>query len=72
MTDFEKMTLKELISLKTDINKELEKREKQEYDKALRKFTDAFYELYVNFPHRYCFTNGETWKDLYENNDWNF
>lgn len=72
MTDFEKMTAKELISLKTDINKELEKYERQEYDKLLENFANAFYELYSKFPNKYCFTDGETWEELYENNNWNF
>lgn len=72
MIDFEKMSINELETLKTDINKELEKRERQEYDKLLENFANAFYELYSKFPRAYCFTDGETWEDLYENNDWNF
>ena len=50
MKNLEEMSAKELKSLKTDIDKELEKRERLEYDKALEKFFDALDELYSNFP----------------------
>ena len=73
MTDFEKMSSKELISLKTDIDIELKRRERLEYDKALKKFFDALEELYSNFPFESCFTDDSTtWEDLRENYDWNF
>ena len=73
MTNLEEMSAKELKSLKTNIDKELEKRKRLEYDKALKKFFDALDELYSNFPYEYCFTdNSETWEDLRENYSWNF
>ena len=73
MKNLEEMSAKELKSLKTDIDKELEKRERLEYDKALEKFFDALDELYSNFPYKYCFTDSaETWEDLRENYNWNF
>lgn len=73
MKNLEEMSAKELRSLKTDINKELERRERLEYDKALKKFFDALEELYSNFPFEYCFADGSTtWEELRENYDWNF
>ena len=73
MTDFEKMSINELVALKANLDKELEKRERQAYEKLLENFVNAFYELYSNFPDKYCFTDeAETWSDLYENNNWNF
>ena len=72
MTNLEEMNAKELISLKTEISKELEKRERLEYDKLLENFANALYELYSKFPNKYCFVDGETWEDLYKDNNWNF
>jgi hypothetical protein len=72
MIDFEKMDTKELKVLKVSIDKELEKRKRLEYDKLLEKFTDVLYELYDKFPNESCFTDGETWEDLYQDNNWNF
>ena len=73
MKNLEEMSAKELKSLKTDIDKELERRERLEYDKALKKFFDALEELYSNFPFESCFTDDSTtWEDLRENYDWNF
>lgn len=73
MNNLENMSVKELKSLKTDIDKELERRERLEYDKALKKFFDALEELYSNFPNEYCFADESvTWEDLRENYDWNF
>lgn len=73
MDNLKNMSAKELRNLKTDIDKELERRERLEYDKALKDFADAFYELYSSYPDKCCFTDwGTTWEDLYENNNWNF
>ena len=73
MNDLEKMSAKDLINLKTNINKELEKRERLEYDKLLENFCNAFYELYSKFPNKNCFTDeGTTWEELYEDRNWNF
>ena len=72
MPDLEKMDAKQLKILKANIDKELEKRKRLEYDKALKNFVDALYELYEKFPNEYCCTDGETWEELYENNSWNF
>lgn len=73
MKNLEEMNIKELKNLKADINKELERRERLEYDKALKKFFDALDELYSNFPYEYCFVDeSTTWEDLRENYDWNF
>lgn len=73
MNDLEKMSAKDLRDLKANIDKELEKRKRLEYDKALKDFVDALYELYSNFPNEYCFTDsGETWEEMYEDNNWNF
>jgi hypothetical protein len=71
MTDFEKMSVNELVTLKANVDRELEKRERQAYDKALKKFFDALDELYSNFPDEYCFTDRcVTWEELRENNNW--
>lgn len=73
MNDLEKMSVKDLRNLKANIDKELVKREELEYDKALKNFVDAFYELYTKFPFKYCFTDSsETWEELYEDHNWNF
>lgn len=73
MNDLEKMSVNELVTLKANLDKELEKRHIQAYDKLLKNFADAFYELYSNFPDKYCFTDsGETWEVLYEDYNWNF
>ena len=73
MKNLEEMSAKELKSLKTDIDIELKRRERLEYDKALKKFFDALEELYSNFPFESCFTDDSTtWEDLRENYDWNF
>lgn len=69
----EAMTIDELRDLKANLDKEIEKQKRLEYDKLLKKFRDAFYELYSDYPNEYCFTDGsETWEELYENNNWNF
>ncbi len=73
MNDLEKMSVNELVTLKANLDKELEKRHRQAYDKLLRNFADALYELSANFPCENCFVDGsETWDELYENHDWNF
>ena len=72
MNDLEKMSAKELVDLKANIDKELVKRKRVEYDKALKDFADALYELYDKFPYEYCHTDGETWEELYEGHNWNF
>ena len=75
MTDFEnfeKMDTKALKVLKVNIDRELEKRKRLEYDKLLAKFADILGELYDKFPNEYCFSDGETWEGLYEDNNWNF
>lgn len=73
MTNLERMNVDELRSLRINIDKELEKRKRVEYDKALKKFFDALEELYSNFPFERCFTDDSTtWEDLRENYDWNF
>ena len=73
MTDFEKMSVSELETLKANVDKEITKRKRQEYEKLLENFANAFYELYSKFPHTYCFTDeAETWAELYENYSWNF
>jgi hypothetical protein len=69
----EAMNMDELRALKTDLDKEIERRERLEYDKALKKFFDALEELYSNFPNEYCFADSSvTWEELRENYDWNF
>ena len=73
MASLEGMSVDELRSLRIKIDKELEKRKRVEYDKALKKFFDALEELYSNFPNGNCFTDDSTtWEDLRENYDWNF
>jgi hypothetical protein len=73
MNDLEKMSAKELKSLKTNIDKELERRKRLDYDKLLKNFADALYELYEKFPYEYCFADESVdWEDLRENYDWNF
>ena len=73
MKNLEEMNIKELKSLKIDIDKELDRRKRLEYDKALKKFFDALDELYSNFPYESCFVDGSTtWEDLRENYDWDF
>lgn len=69
----EAMNMDELRALKADVDKEIERRKRLEYAKSLKKFLDAFYELYSDYPNECCFTDSsETWEDLYENNNWNF
>lgn len=73
MTNLEEMSVNELVTLKANLDKELEKRERLAYDKLLKNFVNAFYELYSNFPNKYCFTDEAiTWKHLYEDNNWYF
>lgn len=74
MKNVEEMSTKELKNLKTDIDKELDRRKRLDYDKALAKFFGALDELSSNFPYEYCFADGSTttWEDLHENYDWNF
>ena len=73
MTDFEKMSVNELETLKANVDKELAKRKRLEYDKLLEKFADALYELSSKFPNAYCFTDeAESWAELHENYSWNF
>lgn len=73
MKNVEEMSSKELMSLKEDIVKELERRKRLDYDKALAKFFGALEELYSNFPCEYCFADeSTTWEELRENYDWNF
>lgn len=73
MIDFTKMSANDLVNLKANINEELARRERVEYDKALKKFSDALYELCSKFPNKECFTDDcETWEELYEDHSWNF
>ncbi len=72
MNDLEKMSAKELVDLKANIDKELVKRKRAEYDKLLNNFVSVLDELYENFPCEYCFTDGVTWEDLHDRYDWNF
>ena len=72
MINLEEMSAKELTNLKVNIEMEISKRKKLEYDELLKKFSDVLYDLYDKFPNESCFTDGATWEDLYENNDWDF
>lgn len=73
MKDLEEMSSKELMSLEADIVKELERRKRLDYDKALAKFFGALEELSSRFPCEYCFADeSTTWEELRENYDWNF
>lgn len=73
MKNVEEMSTKELTKLKIDIDDELDRRKKLDYNKALAKFFGALDELYSNFPYEYCFVDeSTTWEELRENYDWNF
>lgn len=73
MNDLETMSINELVTLKADLDRELERRNRVAYDKSLKNFADAFYVLYSNFPDEYCFTDRTiTWEELYENHNWDF
>lgn len=73
MINLEEMSAKELTNLKINIEMEINKRQKLEYNEALKNFYDAFYELYSKFPNMLCFTDeNTTWEELYEDNCWDF
>ena len=73
MINLEEMSAKELTNLKVNIEMEISKRQELEYNKALKNFSDALYELYSKFPNKECFTDDcETWEELYEDHSWNF
>ena len=73
MNDLEKMSAKELNDLKANIDKELVRRKRTEYDKLLKNFADALDELYNKFPYEYCFVDESVdWEDLRERYDWVF
>lgn len=73
MNDLETMSVNELVTLKADLDRELERRNRVAYDKSLKNFADALYELYSNFPCENCFVDSdETWEELYENYNWDF
>lgn len=73
MKNLEEMNAKELIDLKDDIVRELERRKRLNYESAKEKFFGALEELYSNFPCECCFTDDSTtWEDLRENYDWDF
>lgn len=71
MINLEEMSAKELTNLKVNIDNEIEKRKRLNYDKLLEKFSNVLYELYENFPNEYCL-DGETWEELVENHNWEF
>lgn len=67
------MTIDELRALKNDIFMEMERREREEYDKAVEDFRKALYKLYSEFGNECCIVNDYmTWEDLYDKYDWNF
>ena len=67
------MSEEELYELKDSISKELYRRERIEYAKAVKNFADALDELHDKFPYSYCFADKSvTWEDLREDHDWNF
>lgn len=73
MKNLEEMNVDELKSLRVNIDKELDRRKRLEYDKLLKIFVNALSELSYNFPYEHCFTDDSTtWEDLRENYDWNF
>ena len=73
MNDLEKMSEEELHELRVSISKELYRRERIEYDKAVKNFADALDELYNKFPYEYCFADETVdWEDLRERYDWVF
>ena len=73
MINLEEMSATELTNLKINIEMEINRRQKLEYDKAVKKFADALYELCDKFPFSYCIEDeGETWQDLHDNHNWDF
>lgn len=73
MNNLEEMSVNELVRLKIDLEKELEKRERLAYEKLLKNFADALNELSMNFPEEHCFIDSfETWEDLYHDHNWDF
>ena len=69
------MTVDELRALRNDISMEMERREREEYDKAVEDFRKALYKLYSEFGNECCIIgNGDytTWEDLFDNYEWNF
>ena len=69
------MTVDELRALKNDISTEIDKREREEYEKAVEDFRKALYKLYSEFGNECCIIgNGDytTWGDLFDNYEWNF
>lgn len=73
MNDFEKMSAKELNDLKADIDKELIKRKRKDYDKLLKNFINALDELASKFPNEVCLVDdNDTWYELYHDFDWSF
>ena len=67
------MTMDELRALRNDIGAEIDKREREEYDKAVEDFRKALYKLYSEFPNESCMVDSYiTWEDLYDNHEWNF
>lgn len=71
------MTMDELRALRININDEIDKREREEYDKAVEDFRKALYKLYNEFGDECCIINHyqgdyKTWEDLYNDYDWNF
>ena len=73
MLNLEEMSAKELTNLKVNIDMEINKRKRLEYDKLLENFANALDELASKFPYEYCFADeSAVWEDLRENYDWNF
>lgn len=73
MINLEEMSATELTNLKIDIEMEINRRQKLEYDKAVKKFADALNELCDNFHFSYCIEDeGVTWQDLLDNHNWDF
>lgn len=71
--NLETMSMNELVTLRANITIELERRESEEYDKAVEEFRKALYKLYSDFPNKDCMIDEcETWETLYENHDWVF
>ena len=71
------MTMDELRVLRSNISDEIDKRKKEEYDKAVEDFRKALYKLYSEFGDECCIIKhyqGDyvTWEDLYNNHDWIF
>lgn len=74
LVNLETMSMNELVTLRANITVELERREREEYGKAVEEFHKALYKLYSDYPNKSCMIDDdcETWETLYEDHNWNF